>query len=205
MSSTSRSRVRSRVAAVAAPPAVIGDDAEAILEGLGQRRVRRPVVERANHQDDRRSLSHPIERDGGSVFRAYLVHGLSTILCPPGHYGTISAYASRPETQLASSHRTGQGKPPKTGPRSSVGGALSGSGLSHRQLRRTPSRRSSQKTPSAHFGAQEPPRSRKGSSWRQTPPYAMLPLGWNGEDPRGVAKRRNRRSESRGVGGILGR
>jgi hypothetical protein len=53
-------------------------------------------------------------------------------------------------------------------------------------------------------GRQEPPKSRKGTSWRQMQPYAMLPLGWNGGDPRGVAKRRKRSSESRGVGGVLG-
>ena len=36
------------------------------------------VAERANYQDDRRSLPYPIERDVGSVFGAYYVHGPSS-------------------------------------------------------------------------------------------------------------------------------
>jgi hypothetical protein len=59
---------------VAPAPAIVGDDAEAILEGRRQGRARSTIVERAENQDDRRPLSYPIERDGGTVFGAYLVH-----------------------------------------------------------------------------------------------------------------------------------
>jgi len=48
-------RIRERVGAVAPSAAIVIEDCEALLQGRGQGRARSPVVERADHQDDRRS------------------------------------------------------------------------------------------------------------------------------------------------------
>jgi hypothetical protein len=49
-------RVRERVATATPSAAIVVEDGEALLQGRGQGRARSPVVERADHQDDRRSL-----------------------------------------------------------------------------------------------------------------------------------------------------
>ena len=62
-------RVRRRVAAVAPAPAVVGDHGEARCELSGQLRGGRTIGQRAADQDERRSVTRPIERDRGAVFR----------------------------------------------------------------------------------------------------------------------------------------
>ena len=62
-------RVWSRVAAFAPPAAVVVEHGEVRRQERRQRRAGRPVVERANDQDDRRPLAEPFERNRGAVFR----------------------------------------------------------------------------------------------------------------------------------------
>jgi hypothetical protein len=61
--------VRSRVATVAAPAAVVDEDREVRRQGRGQWLARRPSVERAHQHDEWLALSEPLECDRGAVFR----------------------------------------------------------------------------------------------------------------------------------------
>ena len=66
--------VRRRVPAVAAAAAVVGVDRKARRQVGGEGRPGRPIVEGAHHEDDRRPLADPIERDPGPIFREQRVH-----------------------------------------------------------------------------------------------------------------------------------
>lgn len=53
--------------------------------------MRLPCDRAATHQDNRRFITEPIERDGGAVFRTYFLHESSPLqpLDVPGNFGQI--------------------------------------------------------------------------------------------------------------------
>src|SRR5206468_2479205 len=61
-------RVRRRVPTVAATPTVVIEHGEVWREKRRHTGIRHPIDRPAAHQDDRRSLTQPIERDRGAVF-----------------------------------------------------------------------------------------------------------------------------------------
>src|SRR5918992_5601305 len=64
--------------------------------------MRLPCGRAAAHQDNRRFVTEPIERDGGAVFRTYFLHESSPLqpLDVPGYFGQIIAELMPPVTEL---------------------------------------------------------------------------------------------------------
>jgi hypothetical protein len=62
-------RVWNGVTTCASASTIVGDSREVFCQLRSQRRARRSIIERAANQDERRSLTRPIERDDGAVLR----------------------------------------------------------------------------------------------------------------------------------------
>src|SRR3712207_3138568 len=82
-------RVRGGVAAVAPAPTIVVKHGAMLRQLLGGRVHQSPVAHRSAHHDDRRAIAQPVEGDGGAVSRSYLVHSLTFLPRPWGHYRLV--------------------------------------------------------------------------------------------------------------------
>jgi bacterioferritin len=95
-------------AAVAAIPAVVGEDGELGRQQLRQGGGGHPIVPGASHQDERRSIAHVVVGDLGSILGRHLLDVLHH-----GHFRLLSRVSLLKTRQAAQIHRTVSRWPPR--------------------------------------------------------------------------------------------